>query len=46
MKTDMLVRRNDETLARAQCAYLSGQEEARIIETVEKRYGSPKFFHL
>lgn len=43
---DMLVRRNDGTLARAQCAYLSGQEEVRIIEAVEKRYGSQKFFSL
>ena len=41
---DQLVRQKDGTLTRAQCAYLSGQEEARIIETVEKRYGSPKFF--
>ncbi len=40
---DMLVRQKDGTLARAQCAYLSGEEESRIIETVEKQYGSTKF---
>ena len=40
---DMLVRQKDGTLTRAQCAYLSGEEEARIIEAVEKRHGSPKF---
>ena len=39
---DMLVRQKDGTLTRAQCAYLSGEEEARIIEAVEKQYGSPK----
>ena len=43
---DMLVRQKDGTLARAQCAYLSGEEEARIIEAVEKRHGSPKFLAL
>ena len=40
---DMLVRQKDGTLVRAQCAYLSGEEEARIIGAVEKQYGSPKF---
>ena len=30
-------------LVRAQCAYLSEEEECRIIEAVEKQYGSPKF---
>jgi S-DNA-T family DNA segregation ATPase FtsK/SpoIIIE len=40
---DMLVRQKDGTLTHAQCAYLSGEEEARIIEAVEKQYGSPKF---
>ena len=40
---DMLVRQKDGTLTRAQCAYLSGEEEARIIGAVEKQYGSPKF---
>ncbi|MBQ6008443.1 MAG: hypothetical protein IJL17_07885 [Kiritimatiellae bacterium] len=40
---DMLVRQKDGTLTRAQCAYLSGEEEVRIIEAVEKQYGSPKF---
>ncbi len=39
---DMLVRQKDGTLTRAQCAYLSGEEEARIIEAVEQQYGSPK----
>lgn len=40
---DMLVRQKDGTLTRAQCAYLSGEEEARIIEAVEQQYGSHKF---
>ncbi len=40
---DMLVRQKDGTLTRAQCAYLSGEEEARIIEAVEQQYDSPKF---
>ena len=40
---DLLVRQKDGTLTRAQCAYLSGEEESRIIEAVEKRHGSPKF---
>ena len=40
---DMLVRQKDGTLTRAQCAYLSGEEEARIIETVGKLYGNSKF---
>ena len=40
---DMLVRQKDGTLTRAQCAYLSGEEEAWIIEAVEKQYGNPKF---
>ena len=43
---DMLVRQKDGTLTRAQCAYLSGEEEARIIEAVEQQYGSPKFLAL
>ena len=43
---DMLVRQKDEPLVRAQCAYLSGEEESRIIEAVEKQYGSPKFLAL
>lgn len=43
---DMLVRQKDGTLARAQCAYLSGEEESRIIEAVEKQYGSTKFLAL
>ena len=40
---DMLVRQKDGTLTRAQCAYLSGEEECRIIGAVENQYGSPKF---
>ena len=40
---DMLVRQKDGTLVRAQCAYLSGQEEARIIEVAGKLYGNSKF---
>ena len=43
---DMLVRQKDGTLTRAQCAYLSREEEARIIKAVEKRHGSPKFLAL
>lgn len=40
---DMLVRQKDETLVRAQCAYLSDMELVRIIDTVEKQYDGPKF---
>lgn len=40
---DMLVRKKDGTLVRAQCAYLSDMELVRIINTVENQYGSPKF---
>ena len=40
---DMLVRQKDGTLVRAQCAYLSDMELVRIIDTVEKQYGDPKF---
>ena len=40
---DILVRQKDGTLTRAQCAYLSGEEESWIIEAVEKQYSSPKF---
>ena len=38
---DMLVRQKDGTHTRS--AYLSGKEEVRIIEAVEKQYGRPKF---
>ena len=40
---DMLVRQKDETLVRAQCAYLSDMALVRIIETLEKQYDGPKF---
>ena len=40
---DMLVRQKDGTLVRAQCAYLSGEEESQIIKAVGKLYGNPKF---
>ena len=40
---DMLVRQKDETLVRAQCAYLSDMELVRIVDTVEKQYDGPKF---
>ena len=40
---DMLVRQKDGTLTRAQCAYLSGEEEFQIIKAVGKLYVNPKF---